>query len=122
MRSGLGHARLISHHHAYFVDAAASDVYAAVGRRRHIADHTAARRNRSRPKGLRLRIEAHNRVFRKYPGLAIPNHSVRRDRDSVGTRLRSPWRWPEFHFACGGTEAAQAALLIISEIDDVIFG
>src|SRR5260370_30519866 len=122
MRRGLVYARLIGHHHANFVDAAAGNVHAAVRRGHHVADYTAAGRNRRGGERLRFGIEAHDCILRENAGLAIPNHSVRSNRYSIGARLRPSRRRPEFHFARSRVEAAQTALLIIEEIDGVILG
>src|SRR5882762_8650272 len=70
-------------HYANFVHAAASNIHPPVGRRRHIAYHAATRRNGGAREFVRLRIELNNRVW-LYFRFAVPDHSVRSNRNAVG--------------------------------------
>jgi signal transduction histidine kinase len=79
--------------HSYLVDAAAGQVHAAVGGSCHVPHGSASRRNFCTRKFFRFRIEADERIW-SYAGLAVPNHAVWSDCNSIrigsGTARRRP--------------------------------
>ena len=83
-------------HYANFVHAAASNIHPAIGSCRHIPHRTAARGNIRPCESFRLRIELDDRI-RLHSGLAVPNQSVWRNRDSIRSRFRAARRFPHLH-------------------------
>src|SRR6266436_4733791 len=69
-------------HDSHFIDAAARNIHPAVGSCRHISDRPAAGGDVRPRKALRFRIEPDDGV-RLHAGLAVPNHSVGCNRDSI---------------------------------------
>src|SRR6266851_5399694 len=69
-------------HYADFIHAATRNIHPAVRSRRHISHRPAARRNIRPRKFLRLGIELDDGI-RLHSGLAVPNRSVRRNRDAI---------------------------------------
>src|SRR6267143_199156 len=105
-------------HHTDFVHAAASNIHPPVGRCRHVTHCTSSRGDIRAGKLFRLWIEPDDGV-RLHSGFAVPNQTVWRDSDSVGTGARSARRRPHPDVTCHGIKSSQISTLVVREIDFV---
>src|SRR5437899_3678611 len=78
-------------HDSHFIDAAARNIHPAIGSCCHIPHCPAAGGDARSRKAFRFRIEPDDGVG-LHPRLAVPNHSVGRNRDAIRSSLRPAMR------------------------------